>query len=136
MARKYADRVRTNSLRQNLGRVGKDLSAAEDIDIAYTACEMGLGDGLFTSLRLKHLILPERLTLDYFMRISEAMAFSEVILQYLWSGHVPNHNMSRTERLFQFYREVRQGANVRQIERARRRGLRRATDFIRSSTIT
>jgi hypothetical protein len=134
VARKYAERVQTSPLRLALGRNGTDLAAAEDIDLTYTACTLGLGNGLFTSLRLKHLIPPERMTLDYFTRLAEAMAFSEVILQYLWSGQVPDHQVSRTEQFFRFYREVRQGAQVRAIEQARRRGLRRGTEFLRAST--
>ncbi len=130
VARRYAARVESSSLRQKLGRNGKDLSAAEDIDLAYTACEMGLGNGLFTSLVLKHLIPAERLTHSYFVRLSEAMAFSEGILQYLWSGTVVSWEVSRTERIFRLYRELRQGQKIRAIEQARRRGLTRSAAFV------
>ena len=133
VARKYAERVETTPLRQKLGRSGKDLSAAEDIDLAYTACAMGLGNGLFTSLQLKHLIPPERMTIDYFIRLADAMNFSDVLLKYLWSGHIPDPTVSRTEQFFRFYREVLQGGPIRAIEQARRRGLRRGAEFIRAS---
>jgi glycosyltransferase involved in cell wall biosynthesis len=133
VARKYAARVQTHPIRQKLGRSGRDLSAAEDIDLAYTACEMNLGNGLFSSLQLKHIIPAERMTLEYFVRLADAMAFSEVLLQFLWTGKIPTHEISRTERLFRFYRELRQGTPVASIERARRRGLRRGSEFLRTA---
>jgi hypothetical protein len=132
VARKYAERVQTSALRQKLGRNGKDLSAAEDIDLAYTGCDLGFGNGLFASLSLRHLIPAERLTADYFVRLAEAMAFSEVVLQFLWSGTIHDPAVSKTDRIFRYYRELRQGPRIRAVERARRRGHHRAADFLRS----
>ena len=42
-------------------------ASAGDIDLALTACEMGLDAGVFARLELIHLIPPERLTEDYLL---------------------------------------------------------------------
>lgn len=67
VAEKYAANVKLDPIRSKLGRKGaidKDqiLLACEDTDLAYTACDVGLGTGLFKALKLAHLIPANRLT--------------------------------------------------------------------------
>ena len=64
-----------------LDRRGTELLSAGDLDLALTACDMGLGNGVFTSLSLTHLIPGERLTEAYLLRLLEAQTFSEVVLK-------------------------------------------------------
>ena len=61
-------------------RNGKSLLSGGDNDLAACACEVGLGVGLIASLRLTHLISPERLTEDYLARLSEGIYFSSTML--------------------------------------------------------
>ena len=67
-------------------RSGKSLLSGGDNDLAACACDIGLGVGLIASLRLTHLISPERLTEDYLVRLSEGIFFSAVVLDYFRSS--------------------------------------------------
>ncbi len=64
-----------------LDRRGATLLSAGDLDLATTACDIGLGNGLFTSLHLTHLMASERLTEDYLLRLLEDQAFSFLVLK-------------------------------------------------------
>ena len=61
-------------------RNGKSLLSGGDNDLAACACDVGLGVGLIASLKLTHLISPERLTEDYLARLSEGIHFSSTML--------------------------------------------------------
>jgi len=63
-----------------LDRSGTSLLSAGDLDLAATACDIGLGTGVFSSLKLTHLIPPERLEEGYLLRLTEAQSFSGVVL--------------------------------------------------------
>ncbi|MEI7911047.1 MAG: glycosyltransferase [Verrucomicrobiota bacterium] len=86
--------VQNDPRRKCLGRVGKhQLTGAEDMDLAMTACDIGLGTGLFTCLQLTHLIPAYRLTEDYMLRLSEGAAYCAHLLHAL-RGRPPTHNRS------------------------------------------
>lgn len=63
-------------------RTGSSLVSGGDNDLAACACDLGLGVGLMTSLKLQHLIPPVRLTADYLARLAEGIHFSGIILDY------------------------------------------------------
>lgn len=67
-------------------RNGKSLISGGDNDLAACACDIGLGVGLIASLKLTHLISPERLTEDYLVRLCEGIFFSAVILDHFRSS--------------------------------------------------
>jgi glycosyltransferase involved in cell wall biosynthesis len=67
-------------------RNGKSLLSGGDNDLAACACDIGLGVGLIASLKLTHLISPERLTEDYLVRLSEGIFFSAVVLDHFRSS--------------------------------------------------
>lgn len=64
-----------------LDRAGTGLLSAGDLDLAATACDIGLGNGLFTSLKLTHLVPRERVEENYLLRLTEAQSFSGVVLK-------------------------------------------------------
>jgi GT2 family glycosyltransferase len=66
-------------------RNGKSLLSGGDNDLAACACDVGLGVGLISSLKLTHLISPERLTEDYLARLCEGIFCSAVVLDHLRS---------------------------------------------------
>ena len=68
------------ALRQSLERRGQLLLSGGDCDISLTACDMGLGCGVFRALRLTHLIPARRVTADYMLRVSYGHAFSSALL--------------------------------------------------------
>ncbi len=67
-------------LRQSLGRKGQMLFSGDDYDINLTACDMGLGCGVFLTLKLTHLIPARRVTADYMLRVTYGHAFSNALL--------------------------------------------------------
>jgi glycosyltransferase involved in cell wall biosynthesis len=61
-------------------RSGGSLLSGGDNDLAGCACDVGLGVGLVASLKLTHLIPPERLTVDYLERLAEGIHYSSTLL--------------------------------------------------------
>jgi glycosyltransferase involved in cell wall biosynthesis len=61
-------------------RAGGALFSGGDNDLAACACDIGLGLGLIASLKLQHLIPPQRLTMDYMSRLAEGIAFCSTLL--------------------------------------------------------
>jgi len=86
----YIKKLESNPMCGLLGRSGSTLMSAEDIDLANTASEIGMGTGLFPELTLKHLIPSQRLTLDYYERLVEGIAASLVILKYMQGTEIKN----------------------------------------------
>jgi hypothetical protein len=65
-----------------LDRAGTSLLSGGDNDLAGCACDIGMGVGLMTSLKLTHLIPRVRLTEDYLARLLEGIAFSSMVLDF------------------------------------------------------
>jgi glycosyltransferase involved in cell wall biosynthesis len=118
VARQYANRVASDSLRKSLGRKGTHLGAGEDGDLAWTSHDMGLGTGRFAALKLTHLIPKERMTRDYIVRLYAGFAASWVVLERLrpaWASARP----SRRTRLWEILDYWTKGTLHRQIARAK-----------------
>jgi hypothetical protein len=72
------------------GQQGDDRGVAgEDDEIAYVACEIGLGMGVFPQLRLTHLIPKERVSRTYLLKLVEGAKASNALLEYKWQGRFP-----------------------------------------------
>jgi hypothetical protein len=127
IAQRYAANVRTSPLRQTLGRTGGSLASGEDTDMALTACDAGLGTGVFTRLRLTHLIARERVEPAYLERLAEGIMRSYVLVMSLRTPQ-QRAQPSRAERLFRAYRAWRLPRSVRRMEAALERGRRAAYD--------
>lgn len=65
-----------------LDRTGASLVSGGDVDLDLTCTDLGLGLGVFTRLKLTHLIPAFRLEEDYLVRLAQSMAFSSVIMDY------------------------------------------------------
>lgn len=89
VADEYQLRLEADPLRRQLGRRGPSLTSAEDCDICFTAGAMGLGVGVFPSLKLTHLIPASRINKAYMLQLSEGICFSGCLLEYLWKGKTP-----------------------------------------------
>ena len=75
-AEEWARKFKHTPWRYELGRKGKSMSGAEDVDLTHTVCEMGYGKGVFEELKLTHIIPRERLTADFLVKITEGNARS------------------------------------------------------------
>ncbi len=127
VASRYTKLAAAHPLRLNL-------ESAEDIDMAFTACDMGLGIGRFASLRLLHLIPRQRLTDDYLFRLIEGFSYSETIVIALRRG-IPA-KQSRVDRLVDFYKSLRIPKLQRRMARAVAEGrTRAANDLVDSRSV-
>lgn len=121
VAEKYAESVCTQSERIKLDRNGKQLTSCGDSDLAFTACDMGLGTGQFTALKMTHLIPAFRVQLDYLERLTEGMTYSQTILD-AFRGKLPT-KYSWRGKIFQYYVRWRLTPNQRRLHDASLRGL-------------
>jgi hypothetical protein len=72
-----------------LGRWGRELFSGEDEVFSWVAASLGLGFGIFPSLRLTHLISAQRLSRHYFLKLIHDHTFSDSVRQYLLAGTAP-----------------------------------------------
>lgn len=80
VAQYYLDLHNRGDREYQLDRTGDSLVSGGDNDLAACACYLKLGVGLISSLKLRHLIPPDRLTVEYMTRLAEGIAFSSVLL--------------------------------------------------------
>jgi glycosyltransferase involved in cell wall biosynthesis len=66
------------------GRVGAQLSSAEDIDLDFYAISEGFFVGTVGSLKMKHIIPAARLKLDYLSRLASASTISSAEVNRKW----------------------------------------------------
>jgi glycosyltransferase involved in cell wall biosynthesis len=109
-------------------RRGSSLLSGGDNDLAACACDIGLGVGLVSSLRLTHLIPQMRLTESYLTQLLEGIAFTSTILDTEW-GLAPAKR-GFTGRIADFVRLLRVNRKDRAILRAAYRGRNRALQTI------
>ncbi|MDF3056761.1 MAG: family 2 glycosyl transferase [Rariglobus sp.] len=83
VAQRYREQVTSDPRRLRLGRKGGSLGACEDFDLGLTAIALGFGTGVFTSLRLTHLMPASRVQESYLLRLAEGHASSTVFLHHL-----------------------------------------------------
>jgi glycosyltransferase involved in cell wall biosynthesis len=85
VAKAYCDMYERSTI-QLKSREGDSLLGHEDFEISYVACRMGLGMGLFPTLKITHLISRWRMTEDYLVRLFEGSRTSNMLLAQKWQG--------------------------------------------------
>lgn len=134
VAQQYADELNINPHRQALDLHGKRLLYGGDTDIAYTACRMGLGKGVFVDLKLEHLIPATRCTAEYLCRVAEGRGYSEVLHELALTGVLPATRASVVSRLRKHYRLMKLNPFERRVARALEMGRRQALLELRPRT--
>lgn len=132
VAAHYAELLQTDAVRCSLDRVKNSMMANGDIDLAFSAIDLGLGMGLFPQLNLTHLIPASRLTCEYLERQIEGSAASGVVLSsFREETRMPTLAISRLEYFLLAYRLVKLWFSdriacrmTRAVFHGRRRGLR------------
>jgi glycosyl transferase family 2 len=114
-----------------LDRAGESLVSGGDNDLAGSACPLGLGVALVASLKLTHLIPPERLTEDYLERLAEGIHFSGTLLDAAYGTPPARRGVPRV--LADFLRSLRLQQPHRRILRAAYRGRDRAVRLLKST---
>jgi glycosyltransferase involved in cell wall biosynthesis len=130
VAEHYARLVAVNPLRMGLDRKGNLLSSCGDTDLAFVACDLGLGTGQFVNLKLTHLIPSARLEESYLLRLTESMAYSHTILD-AFRNKFPA-SLSWQQYLASYIRALCLSAQDRRFFRAARRGKNSAIRELRS----
>jgi glycosyltransferase involved in cell wall biosynthesis len=125
VADKYAELVGNDPRRADLDRKGKQLISCGDFDLAYTACDMGLGTGEFISLKLTHLIPPKRFEEDYLLRLIEGISYSRILLASL-RGKLPPQLTWKSSKMYLLYLRLRYGARRCRFYEAAQKGIRQA----------
>lgn len=129
VARSYAGRVAQDENRARLGRIGGQLFSGEDYDLVYSAHELGLGSGVFTRLRLTHLIAAHRVTPEYLARLCEGTFYSNALVNHFCG--LPPERTGWTRRLIAFGKALGLSRVERRIFRAGERGTRAAMETLR-----
>jgi len=125
----YADGVSTRPLRRRLGPRPGELTGHDDFDLAFSACDLGLGMGRFTALVATHLIPPERTDLAYLERMQECTAYSELLFWSIRSKRPPIP--SRLRLFIDHIRSLGLSRVRRRLRRAELAGLKMARrDFV------
>ena len=124
VAEAYVTQLKNDPARRMLDRAGNQLLSACDRDLSLTACDLGLGNGVFSALKLIHLIPARRLEEGYLLRLVEGMACSRLLLKY-FRGQRP-FRRSRSQRLLHWYQSLHLSARERRFEAARQRGIEAA----------
>lgn len=130
VAEKYAQLVKESVQRRMLDRRGNALSSSGDSDLAFTACDIGLGVGLFTKLKLTHLIPAERLKKEYLLRLVEGMSYSHSVLFALRQQPTHQSKMTWRSKLKEYLSLAKRDSIQREFYRADRRGFYKASKVI------
>jgi glycosyltransferase involved in cell wall biosynthesis len=90
VANHYIKRLDREPRLLELGRRGNQLLSCEDIDIANSACDLGLAKGVFKELVFTHLIPAKRMTDEFKINNSYWNIYSAVIHNFLqYGGRLP-----------------------------------------------
>jgi glycosyltransferase involved in cell wall biosynthesis len=130
VAERYRAETAIHAWKISLDRQGSSLMSGGDTDLVHTACDLGLGFGVFPELQLLHLIPAHRLDEDYLVRLVQEIATSEALLKAARSGRPLAAKSSPVEALRYVARWLRLDRRGRRFLRARSQGLRRARSLV------
>ncbi len=128
VAQRYMEVLVNDPRRRALDRTGNALVSYGDIDLAWCACDIGLGAGRFTALILTHLIPARRLEKSYLLELAEAVHYSSDMLEFSREGRRPR--WSPRTRLIEAVRTWRLPALAAEFRRAATRGRARAASTL------
>jgi hypothetical protein len=133
VAQTYAAKTRGSAVGHYLGRRGGSFMGGEDLDLAMTSYDLGMGVGLFEELVVTHLIDKRRLSPQYLHRAFVGGVYSEHIVTYLHTGIAPRYRGAAGFVLDSLKRIVRTclGRPWAPAEKATREAERRAARDIR-----
>ncbi len=135
VARKYAGLVRGDPRRKLLGRTGSGLAGCEDFDLAQTAIDLGLGSGVFSGLRMQHLMPSGRVEESYLLRLVEGHACSTVLLHALRQPEATPRPSGIIARLREWRFRRSLAPIPLKIHLARRRGEQRGWEQFKSTQL-
>lgn len=114
-----------------LDRTGQSLMSGGDNDLAACACDLGMGVGIFSSLRLTHLIPDARLQEDYLVALAKGIALSAILLRSFRGDSIRRPTTKR--RIADILRMMLLSRRERRFFRATRQGEREAYRMLESN---
>lgn len=133
VAEKYVEYLQTDDLRNSLGRRGKLLLSCEDSDLSLTACDIGLGTGQFTKLKMGHIINDSRCNQTYLLNLQENLVLSHVILSKVRQQSLPSPSWKGA--IKNFGRQLFLSPRERSFDKAKQRGIKRAIEYLEQGKI-
>jgi hypothetical protein len=126
----YLQLLANDPRRKELGRKGQSLFAGEDSDMALCSLRVGLGTGIFPSLRLAHLIPKNRLTHTFFLKVAFGGAYSFTLLDYLYGIRKQPITAGIPRRILTHLRRLRQSSFDKKLADQQRKGVLLAQETI------
>lgn len=126
--KRYAEICTADPRRQMLDRTGTRLLTCGDLDIVFTACDIGYGKALFHELKLTHLIPLKRLCEAFVLGNAEGNQYSATLQNFLIDGSLPTLRRSIFQKAGRLYRLARHSPLDRKIALAEERGQREAVN--------
>jgi glycosyltransferase involved in cell wall biosynthesis len=116
----------------SLGPRGSDRIGGEDMDLMLTALDLGLGLGRFPSLRLEHIIPPERLTVEYLVRLVSGVCCGQTLIEFIRYKRQPKPRAGwrSLDGLVRYLRARRLPDPLRRLHDAEASGHNRAREII------
>jgi glycosyltransferase involved in cell wall biosynthesis len=126
VAEAYVREIVANPARASLDLKGNTLVYSGDTDIAYTGCRMGFAKGVFSRLRVIHLIPAQRCTAAYLCRVAQGRGYSEVLHAYLLLGIIPARDKADARQVWRYISSLLKPGIQRSTAFAHLRGRRHA----------
>ena len=121
-------------LRRSLGRRGhSQFTGSDDVDLSLTACDLGLGTGIFVRLRMTHVYHPGRVDPKYLLQLWEGNIFSEWVLNHIRGNPQPTSSRQWLQDIKDTLKLPLLGRTERQFHRAIVRGRRKARAFLKKT---
>ncbi len=134
VAQQWMRNTDATPLRRTLGRRGNTaLIGGEDVDLSLTACDLGLGTGVFVRLGMTHVFAAKRVERAYLLRLWEGNMFSEWVLNHVRGTPQATRSRQWVQNLKDVLKLPLLGRTERQFHLAIMRGRRKARAFLKKN---
>lgn len=131
VAEAYTKKMLTDPRWARLGRTADKLLSCEDVEIAMTACDLGLGKGVFRDLNIRHLIQKTKMTEEFLCKNAYGNGYSYTFHNWLRFGRLPPKPFL-LGKINRSYRIFRMSPRMRRQETAKDQGIRDAVRDIKN----
>ena len=131
VAKEYLSLVTRDPRRRILDRKGDLIFAGGDSDMALCARRLGMGMGLFPSLKLLHLIPTDRLRGGFLARAAFGSGYTITLLNYLYGIRTTREEPGLLRQAITFARLLRRSRLERQLAGEEKKGVTAAWALIK-----
>jgi glycosyltransferase involved in cell wall biosynthesis len=133
VAARHAELIARDPIRQAFGTTAGGLMRGEDVDLAFTTVDVGLGMGVFESLVLTHLMPAGRVDPEYLLGLTESATYSACLLDFVHGLGTTSARRELKLRLAWIVEKLRHRSPTdRRFLAARERGRRQSARYIRT----